>query len=513
MTRSSLGRLSRGTRFVPALVGASIATVAVASPFRYAEDHAPAVVNPLFATSMSEARIDELVFEPLFTDDLDLRSAPALASGSTLAADHKSMTIDLRDGVTWHDGQPFVAKDVVFTIQAMKDSGTASSEAGRVGWIKSVTAVTDHQVKITFVGEEWAPEEKLHFKILPAHAFTGTTIKRTDAFRTHPIGTGPFQLTSFNADNSVTMTKFDAWHGDPHLDEVQMREVADTTYQAKLLMYESLEALVRVLPRDLAPLQNDRKVELYPYQTNSWWYVGFNLAKPTLADVRVREALHDMVDVETLLAPIGTGDVLTGPFVKSSPFYNHDVPFQPANVEGAKAKLTEAGWTFSGRQWMKDGQPLKITITAPDNLETAQDVVINLQSQLQAQGIVVEPEFLGVAEWKDRVWSKHAYDVILSQWSFDRNEDIYDQFHSGGSRNFGSYASPDVDTLLDQARATPDPQQKKALLRQVHAKVAADQPMIFLWTLDSYAAMSTRVKNVVVHPFYFFTWADQWSVE
>ena len=69
------------------------------------------------------------------------------------------------------------------------------------------------------------------------------------------------------------------------------------------------------------------------------------------------------------------------------------------------------------------------------NLETAQDVVINMQAQLQNQGVLVEPVFLPVAEWKQKVWKDGDFDLILSQWSFDRNEDVYEQFHSRGSRS------------------------------------------------------------------------------
>ena len=76
-----------------------------------------------------------------------------------------------------------------------------------------------------------------------------------------------------------------------------------------------------------------------------------------------------------------------------------------------------------------------------------------------------------------------------------------------------SYASPEVDRLLDEARTAADPQQKKSLMRQVHAKVAEDDPMVFLWTLDSYSAMSVKVKDVVVHPFYFFTWITDWALD
>jgi peptide/nickel transport system substrate-binding protein len=494
------------------LASLTLSAAAMAAPLRYAEDRAPAIVNPIFATSMSEARLNELVFEGLFTDDQELRSAPDLAESWELAPDKKSMVIELRHDVKWHDGAGFTAKDVVFTIDAMKNPATASTEVGRVSWITKATAEGSYRVKLTFERPEFAPEDKLHFKILPSHKFTSTTIKRTDPFRTSPLGTGPFQLLSFNQDNSVSLQRFGEFHGDVQLDEVQMREVADKNYQAKLLMYESLEALVRVLPRDIATLQNDRKIELYPYQTNSWWYVGFNLKQERFQDAKVRAALHKMVDVEQLLAPIGTGDMLSGPFVKSSPFYNHDVPMAEPDPEGAKALLEQAGFTWGGRQWMKGDQPLKVRLAAPDNLETAQDVVINLQSQLQSQGVVVEPEFLGTAEWKQRVWKDGDFDLVLSQWSFDRNEDIYEQFHSAGARNFGKYANKEVDALLTEAREATDPQAKKAALRKVHAIVAQDEPMVFLWTLDSYSALSTRVRNVVVHPFYFFTWADDWYI-
>ncbi len=487
------------------------AAAAGAGPLRYAEDRAPAVVNPLFATTMSEARIDELLFEGLFADDLELRSVGRLAERIELAPDLKSATVRLRRDVVWHDGEPFDSEDVVFSIEAYKDRSTASSEAGRVSWISRATAVDPHTVLLEFEEPEYAPQDKLHFKILPAHRFSSRSVKRADPFRTQPIGTGPFRLVSFNDDNTISLQRHDRHWSPAALPEVAMREVSDKNYQAKLLIYESLEALVRVLPRDLATLQNDRKVELYPYQTNSWWHFGFNQRNRTLADARVREAIALMIDVDELLAPIGTGDRVSGPFVPSSPFYNHDVAPLRHDPDRAAEILTEAGYSFVSGRWLgPDGKELKLRLVTLSNLETAQDVVINVQSQLMSRGITVEQTFLGIAEYRDKVWRNHEFDLLLSQWSFDRSEDIWEQFHSRG--NFSGYADPAVDKLLDEARASTDPQQKKALLRQTHAEIAQDHPMVFLWTLDSYAALSTRVQKVVVHPFYFFTWASDWTL-
>jgi peptide/nickel transport system substrate-binding protein len=481
------------------------------STLRYAEDRAPATPNPLFATTMSEARLNELVFEGLYTDDRELRSKPNLAASSVVATDRMSMTLTLKQGVTWHDGHPFNAEDVIFTIHAMKSTETASPEAGRVSWIETVRGVDDHNLEITFKSPEYAPADKLHFKILPAHLFDSTDVRRSHPFRNQPIGTGPWKFHGFNDDNSVTLLRHEAYHGTANLSEVVMREVSDKNYQAKLLIYESLEALVRVLPRDIATLDNDRKVELYPYQTNSWWYVGFNQRRTKLQDKRLREAITMMVDVPELLRPIGTGERISGPFVPSSPFYDHQTTLRQYDPDKAAGLLREAGYTFNGRSWLgSDGTALKLSLATQNNLETAQDVVINLQSQLQSRGIAVEPEFLGIAEWKQRVWRDHDFDMVLSQWSFDRNEDVFEQFHSTGARNFVGYNNDEVDKLLAAAHGAADPFEKKSALRKTHTLIAADMPMVFLWTLDSYSAVSVKVTDVVVHPFYFFTWAGDW---
>lgn len=490
-----------------------LALPAIASNLRYAEDQAPAIVNPLFGSTMVEARVNELMFEGLYTDDQNLATVPQLAQAAEMSSDRLEMVITLRNDVKWQDGQRFEADDVVFTIKAMKDAGTASTEAGRVSWIKDVVALDANHVKLTFHRPEAQPEEKLLFKILPAHRFNSTTVKRTDTFRSDPIGTGPYSLVKYNQDNSISFSANPEHEPAAQIPEITLREVSDKNYQAKLLLYESLEALVRVLPRDLASLQNNRKVDLYPYQTNSWWYMGFNLSRAPFNDPNVRLALAHLIDTDALLAPVGTGELLSGPFVKSSPYYNHSVSAWSHNEDKAASYLTAAGYSRQGNSWVRNGTPLALKITAHQALESAQEVTINLQSQLQSAGIQVAVEFLDEAVWKSRIWNNRDFEVLLSQWSFDRNEDIREQFHSAGTRNFVSYQNPAVDQLLDQARDAVDPQVRKASLREVHQKIHDDLPVMVLWTLDSYAAMSAQVRDVVIHPFYFFTWVHQWSMK
>lgn len=492
---------------------APTALAATPTTLRYAEDQAPAILNPLFGSTMTEARANELLFEGLFVDNKELATVPQLAATTEMSADRMEMTITLAPDRVWQDGTPITARDVVFTIQQMKDRATASTEAGRAAFIAEATTVDDQTVRLRFVRPEMRPEDKLLFKILPAHKFPTLPIKRSDPFRMAPVGSGPYTLVKFNSDNSISFAANPNYGRSVPIGSVLLREVADKTYQAKLLLYESLEALVRVLPRDLATLQNNRNVELYPYQTNSWWYLGFNLKRAPFDKPDVRAAVAQMVDVDALLAPIGTGDVLSGPFVKSSPYYNHEVSPWTYDPAAASERLTAAGYTRSGDNWVKDGKALTLKVTAHKSLDSAQEVAINLQSQLQSNGVKVEIEFLDDPTWKSRIWGDRDFDLVLSQWTFDRNEDIREQFYSNGSRNFVGYRNAEVDRLLDTARDTLDPFVRKTALRTAHQRIHDDVPMVFLWTLDSYAAVSVRVKNVVVHPFYFFTWITDWQIK
>ncbi len=499
-------------RLLALSIALGFALPAAGGALRYAEDQAPGIVNPVFTTTMSEARVNELIFDGLYTDNQELASEPALVRSAEIDEDRTGMTLTLRDDVYWHDGSPFSADDVVFTIESMKSEETLSTEAGRVDWIDRAEAIDATTVRLSFVQAEMRPEDKLYFKILPRHKFESTTLKRSDPFRSKPLGTGAYKLERYNDDNSITFSAYEDYRGATGISELVMREVSDKNYQAKLLLYESLEALVRVLPRDLAVLQNNRKVELYPYQTNSWWYAGFNLVRAPFDDPNVRQAIASMIDIEALLAPIGTGEVLSGPFVKSSPYYNHKVEAWTYDDMLSSSLLEASGWVAEEGSWVREGEILSLTLTAHQSVESSQEVVINLQSQLESGGVKVEVEFLDEAAWKARIWRERDFDVILSQWSFDRNEDVREQFHSQGTRNFGSYASADVDELLERARTTTDPYEKKAALRKVHEITREEVPMVFLWTLDSYAALSTKVSNVVIHPFYFFTYVREWKM-
>jgi len=483
---------------------------------RYAEDLAPRIVNPLFTTTMSEIRLNELLFDSLFRENYELKMVPSLVAEYRFKKGGSTMDITLKKGMKWQDGTPLTAKDVVFSIKAYQNKKTVSPNSRQVAFIKDAVASNDVELKLTFVKPEDNPERKLDFLILPAHKFQGKDfVTRNDPFKNKPIGTGPFKLSNYGDDNSITLEKNAYFSSAVSIPNVTMKEIPDKSQQANLLKYESLDLVVKVLPKDVAALEENRKIELYPYQTNSWWYIGFNFKNLVLSDARIRRAIASSINIEELLKPIGTGDILSGPFVKSSPYYNHEPDVKPAaiNLVQAQELFKAAGYVRKGDFWEKGGKPLTLRLSVPRSLDSAKEVVLNLQTQLSKGGVKVDPIWENDASWKKKIWRDLDFDLVLSVWTFDAKEDIYDQFHSKGSKNFISYNNPQVDQQLSKGIQAVDPQARKQIYRAVHKMLNQDLPYIFLWSLDSYSAISTRVENVTIHPFAYFTFVKDWVMK
>lgn len=497
---------------VAILIGVVVAGVAAAQErtLRYAEEGAPRIVNPVFTSTMSEVRMNELLFDSLFRENYELQVAPWLVAEYRFKRGSTTMDLTLKTGILWSDGTPVTAKDVAFTVNAYKNKKTLSPNARLVAFIKEVKVLSDTQIQIVFTEPQQNPEQKLVFKILPAHKFEEDYIKRTDTFKNRPVGTGPFVLVNYGDDNTITVERNPHYTGPLSIDRMIMKEIPDKSQQANLLKFESLDLVVQVLPKDVAALEKNRKIELYPYQTNSWWYFGFNHGNAALKDKRVRQAIAHAVSVAELLKPIGTGDILSGPYVKASPYYNHDIAPPSQDLNLVDRLMKEAGYQKVDGFWEKGGQKLNIRLSANRTLQSAKEVVLNFQAQMQRAGFSVEPRFETDANWQKVIWRDRDFDMVLAQWTFDAKEDVYELFSSKGNKNFIGYNNAKIDAMLEKGMNTADPQARKQIYRDIHGMLAEELPYMFLWALDSYSAISTRVENVTIHPFYYFTFIRDW---
>jgi peptide/nickel transport system substrate-binding protein len=280
--------------------------------------------------------------------------------------------------------------------------------------------------------------------------------------------------------------------------------------------------IVLVNPRDIPEIQGDKRFNLQPYNALSYSFFGYNVRSPLLADKRVRKAFTHAVNRQEMLDSFfnGQGTIISGPFAPGSWAYNLDV--QPLTFDPAKARalLQEAGFSQGSDGFMqKDGKRLALTLKVPieKESEAVKRVVLAFRNYLKNVGADIKVEFKEWQAWKEDVFFEHEFDIIFAIWVFDDSADISSLFHSGEigawKNNFGGYSNPEVDGLINESKLTLDHEKRRTINRKLHAILADENPYTFLWTLTNYSAHHKKVRRVAIHPYKFFSYADDWFIE
>jgi len=494
----------------------------------YGEYGRPATLDPITSNEMISVRVTELVFSGLVAIDEKQEIVPDLAERWEASKDGRTYAFFLRKDVTWHpregeDARPFTADDVVFTYNIMMHPKTITPLKVRYEFIEKVEKLGDHAVQFTLKRPILNALAKFSFKVIPKHGPSNPLyLTREDPFVQRPIGTGPYILRNITADREVILVANDRYfRGRPHIDKFVAKPFADQNIMSQALMFNAIDMIVLVNPRDLPEIQGDKRFVLQPYNALSYAFFSYNLRNPLLADKRVRRAFTHAVNREEMLEAFFNkqGTIISGPFAPGSWAYNLDVQPLPFDPQRAIALLNEAGFTPGPDGVMqKDGKTLSLSLKVPieKESEAVKRVVLAFQNYLKNVGVAVRVEFKEWQAWKADVFLEHNFDIILASWVFDDSADISSLFHSAEigawKNNFGGYSNPEVDGLIVESKLTLDHEKRRTINRKLHALLADEAPYTFLWTLTNYSAYHKKVRRVAIHPYKFFSFADEWFV-
>lgn len=226
----------------------------------YASDQTPDTFNPAMLVEHTNP-VTEMVFRGLVAHDADNEVVPALATDWTVSDDGLTYEFTLREDVTWHDGEPFTADDVVFTLQGVRDPAAEAAVAANFAAVSDVTAADDTHVRIA-LSEPSAPLlDVLTMGILPEHALGDSSVTDPD-FGIAPVGTGPFRLVDFKNDQYAKLVVFDDFYaGAPGLEEVIITYVPDSTARAVQLANGEVDAAY-VDPQQAQAVRDDDALSL-----------------------------------------------------------------------------------------------------------------------------------------------------------------------------------------------------------------------------------------------------------
>jgi ABC-type transport system substrate-binding protein len=428
----------------------------------------------------------------------------------------------LRRGVRFHDGQEFTAKDVRFTYETIMDPRNLSPRVPDFEPIKAVESPDSYTVRVTYKElfqpgfESWGmgilPEHLLNREALAAEARAAgkdpaAFSVRDSGFNRRPVGSGPFRFAAWESDVSIRLVRYDDyWEGPPNFHEYLVRILPDAL-TAELAFYAGTADGYGAQAHQVARLQDDPRFHVNSLLSLGYSYIGYNLRRPPFQDVRVRTALGMAIDVDEIIRYVlyGQGGRTTGPYPQQTEFYDPGIKPLPYDPAGAARLLAEAGWRRNAQGILeKDGQPLEFTLITNSGNEERQAIMVIAQNAWRRLGVKVEILSL---EWavfiRERV-NKLDFDAVVLGWAMGLDADLFQIFHSSQAGpqqlNFVGYANPRADELMGRIRREYDEARQTAMARELHRRIAHDQPYTFLYVRRSLVLMDGKIVRMVRRP-------------
>lgn len=447
-------------------------------------------INP----AMDEhGEINILIFNGLTGHNGKNEVVPGLAKNWEFDEDTRTYTFHLEEDVKWHDGEPFTAEDVKFTIEAIMDPDNGSENAPNYEDVEEITVVDEHTVTFRLSAPNVAFLDYMTMAILPKHLLEGEDFQSSSFFRA-PIGTGPYKLESWDEGQAITLVKNqDYFKGTPNIDTIVFKIVSDDN--AKALQMQSGELNLALLtPKDAKKFENTDGYTVHSMTTSDYRGIMFNFGNEYWVENKdiipaICYAIDRQAIVDTVL--LGTGIVAYGPLQRNV-YNNEDVEHYDYNPEKSRQILESVGCTMGENGFYeRNGEEIGFVISVGAGDQVRVDIAQAASQMLQEVGINCTVEIPERVDWAGQM----AY---LIGWGspFDADDHTYKVFGTGKGANYSSYSNAKVDELLTQARESDDPAVRAEAYDAFQVELANDPPYTFICYVDADYVSTSNIHGI-----------------
>jgi len=455
-----------------------------------AED--PDILDPTLARTYVGRIVFSAVCDKLFDIDDKLNIVPQLALSYETSADGKAMTIKLRPGVKFQDGEPLDAEAAKFSIERhmTMQASFRKSELSSVDHVEVVDPLTIKLVLKTPYSPLIAQlTDRAGMMVSPKAAK-----EEGDKFGQHPVCAGPYKFVERVPQDRMVFEKFaDYWNKDNvFIDKIVFLPIVDATVRLANLKSGGLDLAERVLATDLKDIRADPRLVLSTVPELGYLGLTINIANDKTKgglsqSVKVRQALDLSIDREAINQVVFNGEFTPGNqwVSPTHPYYQKAFPIQPRNVEKAKALLKEAGVAL----------PVTVDYMVTKGAEN-EAVAQVVQSMAAEAGFDLK---IRVIEFATSFKQAQAgeFQVFQINWSgrIDPDGNSYVFMHSKAPQNDGGYSNPEADKLMDDGRLVSDPAQRKAIYEKLTKILLEEEPIIYLYHRKLLFAHTTRLEG------------------
>jgi len=465
----------------------------------------PTSLTSAMTSAGTATTVSTKIFDGLVGYSRDLKPEPRLAKSWQLSEDQRSLTLNLREGVKWHDGQPFNSGDVAYSAldiwRKYHSRGRATfANLVSVDTPDPLTAILQFSQPAPYILSALASNES---QVVPRHLYADRDVL-TNPANNRPVGTGPFRFVQWERGQYLRLERNpDYWdQGKPHFATLIFRILGDSASHAAALETGEVHFTSGIAAGDwdrISKLPNVRVDNRNFGLATAASGLEFNLDLPKLRDVRVRRAVAHALDLDFVLKTIlyGNGQIDTGPIpAVYKEFYSADVPRYPYDLDKARALLDEAGFTPDAK-----GIRLSFTLDPTPSGDRSNRVAEYIRSALAKVGIQVRLRNQDFATFVKRVYTDRDFEVIIAGGQMGPDPVIGVQrffwsknFQKGVAfSNASHYASPEADRYLERAQVEIDPEKRRALYAQFQRVTQTDLPRVPLFTSSGAIFHSARL--------------------
>jgi len=439
--------------------------------------------------------VNFLIFSGLTEIDRSGKTVPDLAESWTSSDDLKTWTFHLRKGVKFHHGRELDAQDVIETVKRIQDKATGSVTRVNFLVIDKMEAPDKYTVRFTLS----APYAGL------ADIFSDRQARivprdRLDVLAKQPSGTGPFKLKAFVPGDRVELEKNPDYYvkGVPVLDGVVMRIMPESAARAAAIEAGEVDLVWNLPLESVDAFKKNPNIVIDSVPTSTWDGIIMNGAHKPFNDTRVRHAIELAIDKKAMveLALFGYGTPTHTMIPPGHPFYNNDLKDQP-DIAQAKKLLAEAGFPNG----------FEVTMYTPVGRPTRERIGLAVREMLKPLNIKVDIQRVPWDKFINEIEGKQAFyvDGFYSRPTIDSS--IYPWYHSSGSWNttLWNYKNPEMDKILDAARAARSEADQKAQYLKFQALALEDPPGVIPYVINHMNAYRKNVKDFHSSP---MMWLD-----
>jgi peptide/nickel transport system substrate-binding protein len=463
-----------------------------AQTLRIALREDPDILDPTLARSYVGRIVFAGLCDKLFDLNEKLEIVPQLAT-SYEWADPKTLILHLRQGVMFHNGEPFDATAVKFSLERHLTM-QASFRRAEIGNIDHVEIVDPATVRIVLKVPTSPLLAQLTDRAGMVYPPKATAAAGKD-FGQHPVCSGPFQFNERVAQDRIVLDRFPGyWDAKAiHFDKVVYRPMPDSAVLAANLRAGSIDLAERVLPTDVATIKADAKLRIVTSPALGYEGITFNLANgdrakaPIGQSALLRQAFAAAIDRQALVDVVFAGMYQPNAQAVSpaSPFHIADIPTGPRDLTRAKALVKQSGVPT----------PVPVSMNVPNTPDRAQLAEV-IQSMVREAGFELKINLIEFASSLQAA-TQGNFETYLIGWSgrADPDGNLYQFIHTGAGQNDARYSSAVVDDLLDQARQVSGVAERRALYAKMWQAQRADLPLVYLFTPVNVVGHSAKLSG------------------